>query len=200
MKHQARNSEFHLRPQELEQLVRAAKSPRDSLILAFFIYTGMRRVEVQNLCVEDVDLSRRRAIIRNGKGGKQRIVFLPDSILPALRLFLSERRPKGPLFTGPRGEVMSARNFNYIVAAAARAAGITTPNPRYRNVGPHLLRHSFARAWKAAGGSLESLQKILGHSSLKTTLDFYGTESQVDTEANYHLTVQRLYPAQISHS
>jgi integrase/recombinase XerD len=159
----------------------------------------MRRVEVQNLCIEDVDLSRRRAIIRNGKGGKQRIVFLPDDILSPLRVFLSGRL-KGPLFKGPRGNVMSARNYNYIVAEVARAAGISTPNPRYRNVGPHLLRHSFARAWKAAGGSLESLQKILGHSSLKTTLDFYGTESQVDTEANYRLMVQRLYPSRISHS
>lgn len=199
MKHQARNSEFHLRPQELEQLVEAAKDPRDRLIISLFIYTGMRRVEAQSLRTEDIDLSRRRAIIRNGKGGKQRIVFLPDGIIPALSAFLSSRR-RGALFTGPGGRAMSPRNFNYIVAKVARAAGISTPNPRYRDVGPHLLRHSFARAWKAAGGSLESLQKILGHSSLKTTLDFYGTESQLDTENNYRLTVQRLYSASISHS
>jgi integrase/recombinase XerD len=199
VKYQAKNSEFHLCPQELEQLLKAAKNSRDSLIIAFFIYTGMRRVEVQKLCVEDVDLLRRRAIIRNGKGGKQRIIFLPDEIMPGLRAFLSNRR-KGPLFTGPGGQVMSSRNFNYIVAHTAKAAGVSTPNPRYRDVGPHLLRHSFARAWKASGGSLESLQKILGHSSLKTTLDFYGTESQVDTENNYRLMVQKLYPNPISHS
>lgn len=80
---------------------------------------------------------------------------------------------------------MSLRNVNYILARVGKEAGVASPNPRYPNIGAHLLRHSFARNWKRAGGSLESLQKILGHASLKTTLDVYGTESQEDTEENY---------------
>ena len=94
---------------------------------------------------------------------------------------------------------MSLRNINYIVSRVAAKAGIETPNPRYRNVGPHLLRHSFARNWKRLGGSLESLQKILGHASLKTTLDVYGSESQAEVEENYRELAGRL-TGPISHS
>jgi site-specific recombinase XerD len=80
---------------------------------------------------------------------------------------------------------MSLRNINYILTRVGREAGVCTPNPRYVGVGPHLIRHSFARNWKRSGGSIESLQKILGHASVKTTLDCYGTEDQREVEANY---------------
>lgn len=87
---------------------------------------------------------------------------------------------------------MSLRNINYIVASVAECAGVSNPNPRYKNVSPRLLRHSFARNWKRAGGSLESLQKLLGHASLKTTLDVYGCESQSEVEDNYRSVVLKL--------
>ncbi len=185
MRHQLRNSEFHLCPTDLKRLVNNAGGLRDRLIIELFVYTAIRRAELRCLRRADVDFSRRRIVVRRGKGGKQRIVYLPDSTVERLRTYY-EQTDNDYLFPGRRGGPMSLRNVNYIVARVGRRAGITTPNPRYRNIGPHLLRHSFARNWKRAGGSLESLQKILGHSSLKTTLDVYGTESQLETEANYH--------------
>ena len=139
----------------------------------------------------DVDFVGRRLLVRRGKGDKQRIVYLPDAVIVDIRRYY--RLEDGEyLFPGRWGGPMSLRNINYIVGRVAERAGIKTPNPRYRYVGPHLLRHSFARNWKRAGGSLESLQKILGHSSLKTTLDVYGTESQTETEDNYRELVSKL--------
>ena len=66
------------------------------------------------------------------------------------------------------------------------------PNPRYKNINPHLLRHSLARNWKRHGGSIESLQKLLGHERIATTLELYGTESLVEIEHNYHKMANRL--------
>jgi len=191
VRHQARNSEFSLTPDELHRLIQHAKNQRDRVMLQLFVYTGIRRAELQMLRKQDLDAQRRRLLVRHGKGGKQRILFLPDLLSVELREYALELRGSF-LFPGRNGGPMSLRNINYIVGSAGGRAGISTPNPRYRNVGPHLLRHSFARNWKRAGGSLESLQKILGHSSLKTTLDTYGTESQDETEENYHAVVLHL--------
>lgn len=192
-KSQIRNSEFHLRPEELRRIIEAAASQRDRLVVALFVYTGLRRAELQKIQVGDVDFPRRRLVIRHGKGGKQRIVYLPDKIVNDLRIY-SNGRGGGYIFGGKKDGPISLRSINYIVGRTARLAGVGTPNPRYRHVGPHLLRHSFARNWKRAGGSLESLQKILGHSSLKTTLDVYGCESQDETEENYRALVERIAP------
>jgi integrase/recombinase XerD len=188
---QIKNSEFNLGPKELCLIIDAALTLRDRLVVALFVYTGIRRAELQKIQICDVDLARRRLLIRRGKGGKQRIVYLPDQILGDLRTYCEEHND-GYLFRGQKGGPMSLRNINCIVSRTASLAGIRTPNPRYRNVGPHLLRHSFARNWKRANGSMESLQKILGHSSLKTTLDVYGCESQTETEENYRALAERI--------
>ncbi len=191
MLHQTRNSEFHLPPADLNQLIENAGSLRDRLIIEIFVYTAIRRAELRLLRRADIDFSGRRLLVRQGKGGKQRIVYLPNRLLAGLRRYF-EQEDHDYLFPGRQGGPMSLRNVNYIVARIGRKAGIRTPNPRYREIGPHLLRHSFARNWKRAGGSLESLQKILGHSSLKTTLDVYGTESQFETEENYRQLIGKL--------
>jgi integrase/recombinase XerD len=183
-RYQAKNAEFHLTPHELQRLIDHTTCLRDRLILALFVYTGLRRAELQKIRAADVDFPRRRLLVPRGKGGKQRIVFLTDSLIDDLRIYSPPNSGRF-LFYGRGGQPMSLRNINYIVSRTAQRAGIETPNPRYTSVGPHLLRHSFARNWKRAGGSLESLQKILGHSSLKTTLDIYGTESQSETEENF---------------
>lgn len=185
MHHVAKNSEFHLTPNELARLVQHAATERDRLVILVLACTGIRRAELQQLRREDVEYERRRLIIRRGKGGKQRIVYLPQWLLDQLITY-SQALASGYLFPGRHEKPLALRSINYILARAGDRAGIANPNPRYTHVSPHLLRHSFARNWKRNGGSLESLQKILGHASMSTTLDLYGTESQEETEENYH--------------
>lgn len=192
MRQQSPNSEFHLNRGEIRRLIDAAKSPRDLAILQLFAFTGIRRAELRDLRWYDIELPRRRLIVRRGKGGKQRIVFLSQEPVAAILNYRKELRSlHGPeehtdlLFPGRDRGPMSLRNINLIVARVGRMSGIENPNPRYRNISPHLLRHSFARNWKRAGGSMESLQKLLGHSSLRTTMDVYGTESLDETEQNF---------------
>jgi integrase/recombinase XerD len=187
-KHQQRNSEFNLPPETLEKLIRGATNDRDRLMMSLFAYTGVRRAELRALHAQDVEPRRQRLVIRQGKGGKQRLVFFPRSLTPLLDRYLA-RVMTGPLFPGPSGGALSLRTINNIVASVGRSAGVTNPNPRYKNINPHLLRHSLARNWKRNGGSIESLQKLLGHASIATTMELYGTESVVEIETNYHRMV-----------
>lgn len=198
MRYQLRNSEFHLTPQELRSLIDSCAGTRDRLLVSLFVYTGIRRAELQQLRREDLEESRCRLVVRYGKGGKQRLLYLPGTLAQELACHATTHRFRF-LFPGRYGAPMSLRNINYIVSKAAIAAEVRNPNPRYQNVSPHLIRHSFARNWKRAGGSLESLQKILGHASLKTTLDIYGTEGQQETEQNYHAMVRRLVTLSTAH-
>ena len=189
VEHQSKNSEFSLRPVEVRRLIQGAATERDRLMIELLAYTGIRRAELRMLSRTDVDDKRNRLLINHGKGGKHRIVFLPEATIRRLnRYCLTD----GFLFPGRAGGPMSLRNINNLVNRAGVRSGVKTPNPRYRGIGPHLLRHSFARNWKRAGGSLETLQKLLGHTSLKTTLDEYGTESQNDAEHNYRRLIKRL--------
>lgn len=198
MRYQLRNSEFHLTPSELRSLIENSPSPRDRLLVSLFVYTGIRRAELQQLRQDDLDELRRRLVVRYGKGGKQRLLYLPAALVEELARHAATQQSRF-LFPGRSRGLMSLRNINYLVSNAATTAGVRNPNPRYKNVSPHLIRHSFARNWKRAGGSLESLQKILGHASLKTTLDIYGTEDQQETEQNYHAVVSRLVTPLIAH-
>lgn len=191
MDYQARNSEFSLTPAQLQELIESAPSLRDSLVIKLFVFTAIRRAELRMLTKRDLDIRHHRVLVRRGKGGKQRILYLPETLTYTLNNYSKKLRSLY-LFPGRGGRPMSLRNINYIVSKAGRLAALKNPNPRYGNITPHLLRHSFARNWKRAGGSLESLQRILGHSSLKTTMDIYGTESQHETEENYHRMVGQL--------
>lgn len=183
MQHVAKNSEFHLNAEELASLVAHATTERDRLMIELFILTGIRRAELRGLAIADIEFERRRIIIRHGKGDKQRVVFIPTRLRQRLHDYC--RTQPGPwLFRGRKGP-MSIRNINCVVARAGERAGISHPNPRYRNISPHLLRHTFARHWKRAGGSLETLKRLLGHASLSTTMDLYGVESQEEAEQNY---------------
>lgn len=190
---QHRNSEFSLKPEVLQRLLDCAQDGRDWVMIALFVFTGIRRAELRDLDVTDIDMDEPRIYIRNGKGGKHRIVFYPRRIQGALREYRSSVG-SGPLFPGRCGAALSLRAINNIVAQTAKRAGVRNPNPKYKNVTPHLFRHSLARNWKRAGGSLESLQKILGHASMQTTMDLYGTESLSETEENYRAISDALLP------
>jgi integrase/recombinase XerD len=184
MRYQVRNSEFFLEPKLLGKLISSAIRERDRLVIALFAYTGIRRHELKDLKVEDISMIERRIIIKNGKGKKQRIVFYPEELNKILKDYLGGRK-SGYLFFNKRMKPLSLRTINNIVAMIGKNAGIENPNPRYKNITPHLFRHSLARNWKREGGSLETLQKILGHESFQTTMDLYGTQSIKETEFNY---------------
>ncbi|MDD5264944.1 MAG: tyrosine-type recombinase/integrase [Candidatus Bipolaricaulis sp.] len=159
--------------EEIHQLLRAAKTDswygtRNHALIAVFLDTGLRLSELISLDVDDVDIARMVIRVRNGKGSKERYVYAGRSLARALREW-SDIRPFAQadlaLFTTHDGRRLDKRNVARIVERAAARADL-----RGRRVHPHLLRHSFATSFIRNGGDPFSLQRILGHSDIKTTM------------------------------
>ncbi len=130
--------------------------------------TGMRRAELCNLKVEDIDSTRMIIHIRQGKRGKDRDVPLSPKVLETLREYWRWMKPKTYLFPGTVNGSRADKPITHkvlweAVREAAKTAGIT------KAVRPHLLRHSFATHLVEAGADLPTVQALLGHADLKPT-------------------------------
>jgi integrase/recombinase XerD len=130
-----------------------------------------------HLDIRDLDVERKRIIVREGKGGKTRGIPLIDDEYLSDMLILIGSRKTGPIFLSNRNRMMAPRLVNHIVATLGTKAGVANPNPRLTYLNPHLFRHSIARFLKSKGFSAEWIQNFLGHESYKTTMDMYGTLS-----------------------
>lgn len=195
---QLRNSEYHLTADEIQEIILAAETERDRCVVKMLAHTGIRRFELANLDVRDLDFEKRLLHIREGKGGKERIVPMTKELASDLRIYLNRYpRNAGPVFVSERDPKkhghLSPRQINNIVAELGCKAGIVNPNPRYMVINCHLFRHTFARLWKEQGQSIESLSKILGHSSVSTTWDAYGTEDLQTVSRNYDSAVSQMF-------
>ena len=126
---------------------------------------GLRVSESCNLTVADIDSSRMVIHIRQAKGQQDRDVMLSPLLLETLREYCRRSRPKGWLFPGKDGDkpITTAAVFRMIRKSAARAK-IT------KTVSPHVLRHSFATHLLESGTDVRTIQLLLGHKDLETTI------------------------------
>ncbi len=156
-------------PQVLSQgealrLISAPKNIKHRMILTLAYATGLRRAEVINLKLKDIDSPREVIRVIQGKGNKSREVPVPVSLIGQLRQYYLSFHPKTYLFEGYRpGMPYSAASIEKIVKNAATKASIK------KNVSPHILRHSFATHMLERGVNLKRLQIMLGHNAMKTT-------------------------------
>jgi len=125
--------------------------------------TGLRRSELIQLKISDIDSERMVLNIRGSKGKKDRMSLLSENVLKALRNYYKEYKPKEYLFEGTKGGKYSATSVANILRNASHKAGIT------KSVTPHMLRHSFATHLLEQGTDLRYIQELLGHNSSKTT-------------------------------
>ena len=175
--HQLAASAYHLKPADLRKLLLTASNFRDRCLIKTLWWLGVRRSELINLDVRDVDVARKRVTIQKGKGGKTRVIpIINDEYLSDLLLLIGSRKT-GPIFLSNRHRGMAPRSVNHIVATLGAQAGVANPNPRLSHLNPHLFRHSIARFLKSKRFSAEWIQNFLGHESYKTTMDMYGTLS-----------------------
>jgi integrase/recombinase XerD len=177
MKQQMRASAYHLKPPDIRKLIIAAPTFRDRCVIKTLYWLGLRRQELVNLDVRDIDFGRKRVTVRKGKGGKTRIVpMIDDEYIGDLKHLIGHRT-EGPVFLSNQDRALSLRRVNDIVETLGQKAGIANPNPRLRHLNPHIFRHSIARFLKSKGFSAEWIQNFLGHESYQTTMDMYGTIS-----------------------
>ncbi len=152
-----------LSKEEIIKIINNTNNIKHKCIVGLLYSSGLRRGELLNLNVTDIDSKRMVVKINNAKGNKDRISVLSPSILKDLQLYYKEYRPKEYLFEGIKGNKYSATSVLKIISTAAQKAGIT------KKVTPHMLRHSFATHLLENGTDIRHIQLLLGHSSTKTT-------------------------------
>lgn len=152
-----------LSKEEVLAIIRHTNNIKHQCIVSLLYSAGLRRGELLNLKLTDVDSERMLIRVENGKGGKDRYTLLSKMLLQDLRQYYRIWKPKEYLFEGQSGGKYSGRSVGQLLAQAAQRAGIR------KRVTPHMLRHSFATHLLENGTDLRYIQSLLGHSSSKTT-------------------------------
>jgi len=148
---------------EVQQIFSNTENLKHKAILSLIYSAGLRRGELINMKIEDIDSKRMYVIIRQGKGRKDRYSILSEKILDLLRRYFKDYRPKKWLFEGQFGGQYSETSVHNILKAAVKKSGIR------KKVTVHTLRHCFATHLLEHGVDLRYIQELLGHRSPKTT-------------------------------
>lgn len=145
---------------------------RNQLILELLYATALRVSELCGLNIADLDLTGRTLLVRNGKGGKDRIVPFGRSTAVHVRTYLAEleapAQPRLPMFDGPlfvskRGKRLTPESVETMLRSEARKCDIE------KRITPHAMRHTCATHMHARGAGIMHIKQILGHADVATT-------------------------------
>jgi len=161
-----------LTPDEVKKLIDAVQNPKHRLLVKLMYGCGLRVSEVVNLRKHDFDFIQGLIHVKLSKGRKDRFVKIPDSMGERLEAY-SKTTDGDLLFPSSRGGKLSTKSVQLIVQNSARKAGIR------KDVHPHTLRHSFATHLLEQGIDLRIIQKLLGHSDIKTTQIYLSVSNQL---------------------
>lgn len=148
---------------EVLAILKASTNLKHKAILGTIYSAGLRRSELINLRIQDVQFDKHILYIRGGKGRKDRTSILSDSVGIILQRYLKTDKPNYWLFEGPNRSKYSSTSISRILNTAVAKADIK------KRVTPHMLRHSFATHLLEQGVDIRYIQSILGYESSKTT-------------------------------
>lgn len=176
---------------EFEMRVTRANSPsqsRNSLLDRAWFYllwqSGLRRGEVEDLLLDDLDIKGKRLTVRNAKGMKERIVFMTDTTIKAILEYLTVRG------IGPTNHVFLYRNqplSKDLILGRLKSVGESVGVYVY----PHRLRHTCATQLLNAGCRITSIQRFLGHRKLNSTMIYARVHDQT-VEEDYFSAMNRV--------
>jgi site-specific recombinase XerD len=154
----------------------------------FFVlaHTGLRLRECADLRRQDLDLPGRRLFVHQGKGQRDRVVYLSDTAAQALMLYLDHppMSPTAALWQLPAGHPVTLSWFCKFVPRLGATASVV-------HLTAHRLRHTFATRLLNAGMDITRIQKLLGHQHLNTTL-IYARVSDATVEADYRRAMRAI--------
>lgn len=179
----------HLRDADVPVFFAAVKKPRDVAMFMLMLRSGLRVEELANLTLGAIDYRRNQIVVRAGKGAKDRVVYISNDAADALANYLRRRVQtkeqkvflveKGPC----KGKPISVRGIQKRVEYCSRKSGIA--------VSCHQLRHTMATQLLNADADLVTIQSLLGHTRIKTTMR-YCRLSNVKAQRDYHKAVTRI--------
>lgn len=149
---------------EVKALLKVTSNLKHRAILMTIYALGLRIGELINLEISHLDGERNVVTIYNAKGKKDRQVMFPKNLKLMLREYYQKYKPDTFLFNGQGNLQYSSSSALKVVKRSAKIAGIT------KRVTLHTLRHSFATHLLEQGTDVRIIQKLLGHSSIKTTM------------------------------
>lgn len=182
---------------EIAQLLKATRNLRYRVYFLVTYGLGLRLNEALTLEVGDISAQAGRIHVRNGKGGKDRFVPLPNLILNALRAFWRHHRNRRLIFPNPSDNLrltlrpMDRGGVQTAFKAVLAACGI------HRKLSIHSLRHSYATHLLEAGVDLREIQTLLGHASPTTTALY--TQLTTVTSANTQASLEQMMQSLIGH-
>ena len=153
---------------EVHRLIAHATKPKQRTMLMTTYAAGLRLSEVLHLQIRHIDSARMAIRVEQGKGGKDRDTLLPPRLLEALRAYWTVHRPTGWLFPGKDpSRPMDPSSLQKAYHTAKRRAGIRKAG------GIHALRHAFATHLLEAGVDIHTIQRLMGHRSIITTMRYW---------------------------
>lgn len=159
--------------EEVKRIFDVTRSLKHKAIFMTIYGAGLRVSEAANLKARDIDPNRMQIRIQEGKGKKDRYTLLSKTNLKILREYWNEYRPKEYLFPGvDRNLPINVRTIQKVFEQSVEKAGIT------KEASVHTLRHSFATHLLDFGADVYHIQKLMGHSSVRTTTKYLHVSRQ----------------------
>ena len=179
----------HLRDVDIPRFFEVITRSRDQAIFMLMLRCGLRVEEVADLTLDAIDYQRNRILVKSGKGGKDRVVFISNDATDALAAYLrirfhtNEQKvflvEKGP----HKGNPISVRGIQKRIEYYSKKSGIA--------VSCHQLRHTMATQLLNADADLVTIQYLLGHTRIKTTMR-YCHLSNMKAQRDYYKAVDRI--------
>lgn len=179
----------HLRDSDVEIFLHSIKKNRDMAIFMLMLRCGMRVEEVAHLTLGAIDYQRNQIMVRNGKGAKDRVVYISNDAAEALAVYLQKRpvTKEQKVFLVEkgccRGQPISVRGIQKRIEYYSKKSGIA--------VSCHRLRHTMATQLLNADADLVTIQDILGHNCIETT-QRYSRLSNVKAQRDYYTAMDKV--------
>ena len=148
--------------EDIQKMLELTKNLKHKTIISIFYGCGLRRNEIVEIKIKDIDFNS-KTITVHGKGDKYRLLPIGDKLMNQIKKYIKSYLPKDYLFNGQNEPQYTGSSIGKMIKEKGKTAGIK------KTITPHCLRHSFATHLLEAGVDLRIIQKLLGHSSSKTT-------------------------------
>ena len=163
--------------EEILTIINSTNNLKHKLMIQILYSAGLRVSELRDLMINHIDFNRKTILVKHGKGSKDRITIISETVLNNLSKYLDIYHPLKYVFESFNpGQKLNTRTLQKVVKDLTLKAGIK------KQVSAHTFRHSFATHLLESGVNLRYIQSLLGHARLETTQIY--TKVATDNFAN----------------